>query len=98
MRAAARRVTAAADGYVATMTDEQDGAEQLDDDVIVDEEDGISGEGRLPAGEDRFSELAALDEGYPPDQPMGADDPGRFGIEDDIIAREARQVPEEDDE
>jgi hypothetical protein len=78
------------------MTDEQDGAEQLDDDVILDEEHRVPGDDRLPVGEGRFSELAAPDEEYPPDHLVGADDPGRFGIEDDIIAREARQVPEGD--
>ena len=83
------------------MTDEQDRAEALDDDVIADEEDHIPGaEQRLDhdplfgADDDRFIEIPALDDDYPPDRPLGVEDPGRYEIEDDLAAREARSEPE----
>jgi hypothetical protein len=73
------------------MADEQDRAESLDDDVVADDEDDLAG-----AEDDRFEEIAALDEEYPPDRPLGVNDPGRYEIEDDLETREARGVPEED--
>jgi hypothetical protein len=72
------------------MSDEQDGAEALDDDVIADDEapdpDG--------ADDDRFVEIAALEEEYPPDQPLGVEDPGRYEIEDDLATRSSRTEPD----
>jgi hypothetical protein len=79
------------------MSDEQDRAEALDDDVIVDDEEAVAGAEDFSAGEDRYTEIAALDEEYPPDRPQGVEDPGRFEIEDDLAAREARRHVEEDD-
>lgn len=69
------------------MTDEQEQAEALDDDIIADDE-------QPPIDDDRFTEIAALDEDYPPDQPLGAEDPGIYGIEDDVATREERENPE----
>jgi hypothetical protein len=86
------------------MTDEQDRAEMLDDDVIADDE-----EERLPGPEDRtdhdplfgpdddrFAGMSALDEEYPPDEPLGVEDPGRYEIEDDLATRVARGEPDDE--
>ena len=69
------------------MTDEQDRAEALDDDIVADDEE-------LGSGDDVFERAPALDEEYPPDEPMGVEDPGRFEIEDDLATRESRLRPE----
>lgn len=71
------------------MTDEQDGAEALDDDVLTD--DGVI-DASGAAGDDRFERLPGLDEEYPPDEPLGVEDPGRFEIEDDLASRDERQA------
>ena len=80
------------------MTDEQDRAEALDDDVIADEEDRIPGEERsdplFGSDDDRYAEMPALDDEYPPDEPLGVEDPGRYEIEDDLASREERGEPE----
>jgi hypothetical protein len=73
------------------MTDEQDRAEQLDDEIIADDEDELD-DGELRPDDDRFEQIAALDEEYPPDEPLGVEDDGRFGIEDDLASREDREV------
>jgi hypothetical protein len=72
------------------MTDEQAQAEALDDDVIADDEliDRDAG----ATGDDRFVEYPALDEEYPPEEPMGVEDLGRFDIEDDVASREERKT------
>ena len=84
------------------MTDEQDRAEMLDDDVIADEEDRIPGpEDRTDhdplfgPDDDRFAGMPALDEEYPPDEPVGVEDPGRYEIEDDLATRMARGEPDD---
>ena len=71
------------------MTDEQDRAESLDDDLIADDE--LIDDDAAAAGDDRFERLPALDEEYPPERPMGVEDPGLFGIEDDVATRETRR-------
>lgn len=71
------------------MADEQDRADALDDDVIADDE-AIDAPGL--DGDDRFERLPALDDDYPPDEPLGVEDPGRFEIEDDLSTRDARQA------
>ena len=85
------------------MTDEQDRAEALDDDVIADEEarlpgaaDRIDHDPLFGPDDDRFAEIAALDEDYPPDEPLGVEDPGRYEIEDDLATRASRGDPDEE--
>lgn len=75
------------------MADEQDRAESLDDDVVADEEDVIRKQGGT-SDDERFGQIPALEEEYPPDEPMGAEDPGRFEIEDDLATRESRRSKE----
>jgi hypothetical protein len=70
------------------MTDEQDRAEALDDDVLADDED-------VGVGADVYERAPALDEDFPPDEPWGVADAGRFEIEDDLATRETRTEPEE---
>jgi hypothetical protein len=74
------------------MTDEQDRAEMLDDEVIDDDEDRIPGpEDRTDhdplfgPDDDRFAGMPALDE----------EDPGRYEIEDDLATRMAREEPDD---
>jgi len=73
------------------MSDEQDRAGSLDDDVIADDEDPIP-----ENDDDRFEEIAGIDEEFPPDVPLGVEDPGRFEIEDDLATREARGAQGDD--
>jgi hypothetical protein len=68
------------------MTDDQERAEVLDDEVIADDQ---------PTNDDRFVELPAEEE-YPPDVPRGVSDPGLFDIEDDITSRAEREQDEEE--
>lgn len=74
------------------MSDEQDPAEALDDDVIAAEETDLADPD--PTGEGRFTEIAALEEDFPPDEPLGVEVPGRYAIEDDLADREDRQEDE----
>lgn len=74
------------------MSDDQDRAEALDDDVLADDEADI--DDPEPTGDGRFAEIAGLEDEFPPEQPLGAEDPGRYAIDDDIATREMRQDDE----
>lgn len=64
------------------MSDEQDQAEQLDDDVLADDE---------LLGDERFAD-PDIEEEYPPDAPMGVLDPGVYEIEDSVASRTRREI------
>lgn len=71
-------------GYATLMSDEQDRAEALDDEILSDA--GTS-------DADRFVELPA--EEYPLDEPLGVDDPEAIGVSDDVVDRERREQPDD---
>lgn len=65
------------------MSDEQNWAETLDDDVLADDS---------PSNDDRFEELPSED--YPPDVPLSVEDAGSVEVGDDVSTRAAREMPE----
>ncbi len=66
------------------MTDEQEPAESLDDDVLdADPDPDLGPPDDVPA------------EDYPPAQPIGIDDPNVLEIPDDVSTRTLREQPEE---
>jgi len=67
------------------MTDEQDQAEALDDEVVDDDTEATT-------DADRFVEEPT--ENYPPDTPLGVEDPGAIEIEDDLATCAEREQPE----
>lgn len=67
------------------MTDEQDGAEALDDEVLS---DGTTDGQRI--------DDTAAEEDYPPDHAYVVDDRGSvYELEDDVATRAEREEPEE---
>ncbi len=66
------------------MSDEQDQAEGLDDDRLLDEE--YSGDGNP------YDDVPAED--FPPDRPQGVEDIGVDEMEDDVATRAEREEPE----
>ncbi|WP_162942060.1 hypothetical protein [Desertimonas flava] len=69
------------------MTDEQNWAEQLDDEVLS--ESTTDGE--------RIEDTAA-EEDYPPDRPYVVDDQGSvYDLEDDLATRVAREQDDDDE-
>lgn len=67
------------------MSDEQDQSEGLDDEVVDDDTEAT-------ADPDRFVDDPTAD--YPPDAPLGVEDPGVLDIEDDLATRAEREQPE----
>lgn len=67
------------------MADEQDQSEGLDDEVVDDDTEATT-------DVDRFVDDPT--EEYPPDRPLGVEDPGTVEIEDDLATRVEREQPE----
>ncbi len=67
------------------MTDDQDQSEGLDDEVVDDDTEATT-------DPDRFIDEPTED--YPPEAPLGVEDPGIVEIEDDLATRVEREQPE----
>jgi hypothetical protein len=67
---------------VIPMSDDQDQAERLDDDVLADDE---------LLGDERFED-PDIEQDYPPDAPMGVLDPGVYEIDDSVASRTRREI------
>jgi len=72
-------------GQNGSVSDEQDQAEGLDDDRLLDEEQ--------PGDGNPYDDVPAED--YPPDRPQGVEDIGVDEMEDDLVTRTDREEPEQ---